>query len=59
MWSAWTDCRPAASAPSGPVIWAGVLGGLAALSLAARLPLSLLSGQLGNGIVALVIGVPF
>ncbi len=40
------------------MIWAGVLSVLAALSLAAMLPLSLLSGQLGNGIVALVIGVP-
>ncbi len=37
---------------------AAVLGSLAALSLAATLPLSLLSGQLGDGIVALVIGVP-
>jgi hypothetical protein len=35
-----------------------VLGGLAALFLAATLPLTLLSGQLGEGIVALVIGVP-
>jgi hypothetical protein len=35
-----------------------MLGGLAALSLAATLPLILLSGQLGDGIVALVIGVP-
>jgi len=35
-----------------------VLGGLAALSLAATLPLSLLSGQLGNGVVAVVIGIP-
>jgi hypothetical protein len=38
--------------------WAAVLGGLAVLSLAATLPLTLLSGQLGEGIVALVIGVP-
>jgi hypothetical protein len=39
-------------------VWAAVLGGLAALSLAATLPLTLLSGQFGDGIVALVIGVP-
>jgi len=31
---------------------------LALLSLLATLPLSLLSGQLGNGIVAVVIGIP-
>ena len=35
-----------------------VLGGLAALLLVAMLPLTLLSGQFGDGIVALVIGVP-
>jgi hypothetical protein len=50
--------RPRRSRPSGPVICAVVLSVLAALSLVAMLPLSLLSGQLGNGIVALVIGVP-
>jgi hypothetical protein len=44
-----------AGAPAG---WAAVLGGLAALSLAATLPLTLLSGQLGAGIVAVVIGIP-
>jgi len=38
--------------------WAAVLGVLAALSLVATLPLTLLSGQFGDGIVALVIGVP-
>ena len=38
--------------------WAAVPGGLAALSLAATLPLTLLSGQLGDGTVALVIGIP-
>ncbi len=37
---------------------AAALSGLAALSLLATLPLSLLSGQLGNGIVAVGIGVP-
>ena len=37
---------------------AAALGGLAALFLVAALPLILLSGQLGDGIVALVIGVP-
>jgi len=38
--------------------WAAVLGGVAALSLVATLPLTLLSGQLGDGTVALVIGIP-
>jgi hypothetical protein len=38
--------------------WAAVLGGLAALFLVATLPLTLLSGQLGDGLVALVIGIP-
>jgi hypothetical protein len=37
-------------------VW--VLGALAALSLAAMLPLSLLDRQFGDGIVAVVIGVP-
>ncbi len=50
--------RPRRFRPSGPVIWAVLLSVLAALSLVAMLPLSLLSGQLGNGTVALVIGVP-
>jgi hypothetical protein len=44
-------CAPGRSA-------AAALSGLAALSLLATLPLSLLSGQLGNGIVAVGIGVP-
>jgi hypothetical protein len=35
-----------------------VLGGLAGLLLVATLPLTLLSGQLGDGLVALVIGIP-
>jgi hypothetical protein len=35
-----------------------VLGGLAALSLVAMLPLSLLARQFGDGIVAVVIGIP-
>ena len=34
------------------------MGGLAAVFLVMTLPLSLLSGQLGNGTVAVVIGVP-
>ena len=34
------------------------LGGLALLFLVATLPLTLLSGQLGDGLVALVIGIP-
>jgi hypothetical protein len=41
-----------------PAIWAAVLGGLAALSLVAMLPLSLLARQFGDGIVAVVIGIP-
>jgi hypothetical protein len=41
-----------------PTVWVAVLGGLALVSLVAALPLSLLSGQVGNGLVALVIGVP-
>jgi hypothetical protein len=35
-----------------------LLGSLAALLLVATLPLTLLSGQLGDGLVALVIGIP-
>jgi hypothetical protein len=42
-----------------PATWVAVLGCLAALSLAAMIPLSLLSGQVGNGTVAFVIGVPY
>ena len=38
--------------------WLTVLGGLAAVALVATLPLSLLSGQVGNGIVAVFIGIP-
>jgi hypothetical protein len=49
--------RPAL-AIGAPAIGVAVLGGLAALSLAATVPLSLLSGQLGNGVVAAVIGIP-
>jgi hypothetical protein len=41
-----------------PAIWWAVLTGLAALSLVAMLPLSLLAGQFGDGIVAVVIGIP-
>jgi hypothetical protein len=41
-----------------PTIWIAVLGALAALSLAAMIPLSILSGQLFNGAIPLVIGVP-
>ena len=41
-----------------PGLWAGVLGSLAGLALTASVPLTVLSGQLGNGIVALVIGIP-
>jgi hypothetical protein len=41
-----------------PATWVILLGGLAALSLVAMIPLSFLSGQLFNGAVPLVIGVP-
>jgi hypothetical protein len=41
-----------------PAVWVTVLGGLAALSLVAMLPLSLLARQFGDGIVAVVIGIP-
>ena len=41
-----------------PAVCLAVLGGLAAVSFAAMVPLSLLSGQVFNGIVPLVIGVP-
>ena len=41
-----------------PAVWVAVLGGLAALSLVATLPLSLLARQFGDGIVAVVIGIP-
>ncbi len=38
--------------------WVTVLGALAVLSLLATLPLSVLSRQVGEGIVAVVIGIP-
>jgi hypothetical protein len=41
-----------------PATWAILLGGLAALSLAAMIPLSFLAGQIFNGAIPLVIGVP-
>jgi hypothetical protein len=41
-----------------PATWIILLGGLAALSLVAMLPLTLMAHQLFNGLVALVIGVP-
>ncbi len=41
-----------------PATWAILLGGLAALSLAAMIPLTFLSGQVFNGAIPLVIGVP-
>jgi hypothetical protein len=41
-----------------PRISAAVLGGLAAVFLLATLPLSPLSRQIGDGIVAVVIGIP-
>ena len=41
-----------------PAAWAILLGGLAALSLAAMIPLTFLSGQVFDGALPLVIGVP-
>jgi hypothetical protein len=41
-----------------PATWIILLGGLAALSFVAAIPLTLLAHQLFNGLVALVIGVP-
>jgi len=41
-----------------PTTWAATLGGLVAVSVAAVIPLSLLSHQYFNGVVPLVIGVP-
>jgi hypothetical protein len=35
-----------------------VTGGLALLFLVANIPLTVVSGQLGNGIVAVLIGIP-
>jgi MFS family permease len=53
-----TVTEPTAPDRSRSAIWAPALGGLAVLSLVATLPLTLLSGQLGDGLVALVIGIP-
>jgi hypothetical protein len=41
-----------------PATWAIVLGGLAALSFAAMILLTVVSGQVFNGVLPLVIGVP-
>ena len=41
-----------------PAIWVILLGGLAALSFAAMVPLIFLSGQVFDGAIPLVIGVP-
>ena len=38
--------------------WSVVLGGIAVVSLAATIPLSVFAHLLGDGVVALVIGVP-
>jgi MFS family permease len=53
-----TVTEPTAPDRSRSAIWAAALGGLAVLFLVATLPLTLLSGQLGDGLVALVIGIP-
>jgi hypothetical protein len=45
-------------AVTAPAIWLTLLGGLAAVSLAAMIPLSLLAREFGDGIVAVMIGVP-
>jgi hypothetical protein len=44
--------------PASPTTWVILLGGLAALSFAAMIPLTFLSGQVFNGAIPLVIGVP-
>src|SRR5580704_9812865 len=41
-----------------PRFWTIVFGALAVLSFAAAIPLSVLSGQLANGVIAAVIGIP-
>jgi len=41
-----------------PAAWAIILGGLAALSFAAMIPLTFLSGQVFNGALPVVIGIP-
>ena len=41
-----------------PAAWVILLGGVAALSFAAMIPLSFLAGQVFNGAIPLVIGVP-
>jgi len=41
-----------------PRAWAMTLGALAVLSFAAAIPLSLLAHQVGNGVIAAVIGLP-
>jgi hypothetical protein len=41
-----------------PATWVILLGGLAALSFAAMIPLTFLAGQVFNGVLPLVIGVP-
>ena len=50
--------EPRAAGRSLSAAWAAALGGLAVLFLVATLPLTLLSGQLGEGLVALGIGIP-
>jgi hypothetical protein len=53
-----TVTEPTAPDRSRYAAWAPALGGLAVLFLVGTLPLTLLSGQLGDGLVALVIGIP-
>jgi hypothetical protein len=48
----------ARSRPASPVTWAIVLFALAVLAIAALIPLTLMSHQIFNGAVPLVIGVP-
>src|SRR5450759_3490926 len=50
--------RPARGGLASLATWAAALGGLAGVSAAAVIPLSLLSHQYFNGAVPLVIGVP-
>jgi len=56
--SAAQSARRSFSFLAAPTVWLTVLSVLAGGSLAAMVPLSLLSHQVGDGVVALVIGVP-
>jgi hypothetical protein len=52
------QAEPRGPRAGSPATWAAVAGGLAALLLVANIPLTVVSGLLGSGIVAVVIGIP-